>query len=271
MENFLFLDGEPLEREFGLRSLFYGEGLFETFRWKGSAPVLMDEHVERMKEGSRILEIPFPGEKRIKENVRKAVDKSGVEDAYVKVCLLSGGDLKFTGRANEGEILAVVREYEAPKKYVKGHVASFRRSSSSPALRVKCTNYLENVLARREAKQGGQDEAIFLNERGELAEGSSSNLFWLDQETLYTPEIGCGLLPGVTRSLLISSASEMDFEVEEGRFTLDDFINSEGAFLTNSLAGIKSITEIDDVKLNVDEDLFSELRASLFERLGWSS
>jgi len=271
LESFLFLDGESIGREFTSRSLFYGEGLFETFRWKNSFPVFWEDHVERMKNGSQILNIPFPGGGGLKKDVRKAVDKSGIEDAYLKVCLLSKGDLEFNGRANEGSILVIVREYETPKKYVKAHVASFRRSSSSPTLRVKSTNYLENILARREAKRKGQDEAIFLNEKGEVAEGSSANLFWIDQETLCTPELDCGLLPGVTRSLLLSLAPEMDFEVKRGKFSLDDLINSEGAFLTNSLAGIKSITEVDDVKLNNDEDIFSELRVSLFEKLGWRS
>jgi len=269
MKEFLFLDGKPLEQKLPLRSLFYGEGLFETFRWHDSPPVFLEKHIARMKRGSGLLSIPFPSEEKIKNAVEDAVNKSGVKDAYVKLCLLSSGSLKFHERADESQVLVVVRGYEPPKEYMRAHVAPFKRASSSPLPRVKSLNYLENVLARREAERMGYDEALFLNERGEVTEGSSTNVFWVRGGVLHTPAPECGLLPGITREALISLAPELDLEVKEGKFNLDEVLTSRGAFFTNSLIGITAITEIDKTRVIVDGKLFSKLRRSLFHKLGW--
>ena len=269
MKEYIFLDGEPLKQKLPLRSLFYGEGLFETFRWLGSPPVFLKKHIDRMKRGAEFLKIPFPDEQNIKNALDDSVKKSGVKDAYVKLCVLCSGPLKFYKPANEGQVLVMVREYEPPKEYVRAHVVPFKRISSSPLSRIKSINYLENVLARREAERMGYDEAIFLNERGEVAEGSSTNIFWVKRGILHTPALECGLLPGITREALISLAPKLGLEVKEGKFNLNEILTSQGAFFTNSLIGITAITEIDKTEIIVDEELFTKLRGALLEKLKW--
>jgi len=269
VKEYIFLDGEPLKQKLPLRSLFYGEGLFETFRWLGAPPVFLKKHIDRMKRGAEFLKIPFPDKQNIKNAVEDSVNKSGVKDAYVKICVLCAGPLKFYKPANEVQVLVMVREYEAPKKYVRAHVVPFKRISSSPLSRIKSINYLENVLARREAERMGYDEAIFLNERGEVAEGSSTNIFWVKRGILHTPALECGLLPGITREALISLAPKLGLEVKEGKFNLNEILTSQGAFFTNSLIGITAITEIDKTEIIVDEELFTKLRGALLEKLKW--
>ncbi len=269
MEEFLFLDGEHLKDELPLRSLFFGEGVFETFRWMGRPPVLIEKHLARMRSGARYLSIPCPEDEVIGGNLEDAISASGVRDAYVKVCLLSSGPLKFYERATGGHLLIVVRGYERPKNYMRVKVASSKRVSSSPILALKSFNYLENVIARRDAQGGGYDEAIFLNEREELTEGSSTNLFWIKEKNLFTPSLDCGLLPGITREALIQLGSEIGFSVRQGSFNIDDLVRSESAFLTNSLIGISAIIEINEFRIKVHEGIFSELRHSLFQELGW--
>ncbi len=270
MKEFIFLDGKPLKQKLPLRSLFYGEGLFETFRWPGSPPVFLKKHIDRMKRGSEFLKIPFPAEQNMKNALDDSVNKSGVKDAYVKLCVLCAGPSKFYKLANEVQVLVMVKEYAPPNKYVRAHVVPFKRISSSPLSRIKSINYLENMLARREAERRGYGEAIFLNERGEVAEGSSTNIFWVKRGVLYTPALECGLLPGITREALISLAPELDLELKEGKFNLNEIFASQGAFFTNSLIGIAAITEIDETELTVDGALFGRLRNSLFRRLGWA-
>jgi len=265
----IFLDGEPLKEKIPLRSLLYGEGVFETFRWKGSPPVYMNKHIDRMKMGSEFLAIPFPGKHSIKTAVEEAIKISKIADAYVKVCLLSSGGMKFHERPKEGHVLVVVRGYEPQKENMRAHVVQPRRTSSSPLIRVKSVNYLENVLARREAMSKGYDEAIFLNERGEVAEGSSTNIFWVEKEALYTPAADCGLLPGVTREVLISFAPGLGLEVEEGRFGLDGVLSSDAAFLTNSLIGMSALSDVDGAKIALEAKLFTRLRTALFQKMGW--
>ena len=271
MAEFLFLDDEPLDEKLPLRSLLYAEGVFETFRWKGSPPVFINKHLGRMKRGAELIGIPFPGEKPLKDAIERAVDRSKIADAHVKLCLISSGPLKFYERADGGHVLVFVKKYNPPKEYMRGHVGPFKRLSSSPLLSIKSLNYLENVIARREAEGRGYDEAIFLNERGEATEGSATNIFWVKDGVLHTPSVECGLLPGITREALISVAPELGFEVKEGRFGINDVITSQGAFLTNSLVGIAALTEIDKAGIIVDGELFAKLRNSLFQKLGWIS
>lgn len=271
MTELMFLDGKPFEEKIPLRSLLYAEGVFETFRWKGSLPVYLEKHLNRMKRGSEFLSIPFPGEESVKSSVQEAIRRSSVTDAYVKICLLSSGGMKFHERADEGHVLVIVRSYEPPKEHMRAHIVSFRRTSSSPLLRIKSLNYLGNVLARREAESNGYDEAIFLNERDEVTEGSVTNLFWVKEGVLYTPAVDCGLLPGITREALISLAPELNLEVEEGEFNLDEVLSSDNAFLTNSLVGIAALTDVDNVKITLNEELSAKLRDVLFRRLRWIS
>jgi branched-subunit amino acid aminotransferase/4-amino-4-deoxychorismate lyase len=266
---FLFLDGNPLVEKIPLRSLLYAEGVFETFRWRGAPPVFLGRHLDRMRQGSEFLSIPFPGGEDIKSAVEDAIRSSNLTDAYVKVCLLSSGPTKFYKRAGEGHVLVIVRSYEPSKERMRAHVASFKRNSSSPLLRVKSLNYLENVLARREAQGDGCDEAIFLNERGDIAEGSSTNIFWVRENVLYTPAVDCGLLPGITREALVSLAPEIGLNVVEGGFDLNEILSSDGAFLTNSLIGIAALTGIDEVDLKPNEELFVKLRTTLFKKFRW--
>jgi len=268
MKEIVQLDGKPLDESLPLRSLLYAEGVFETFRWKNSPPVFLKNHIERMSDGAKLLWIPFPGAEKVRKAVEAAVETSGIEDAYVKICLLSSGPLKFYELADRGHLLAVIRKYEPPDEHVRAHVSSFKRRSS-PLLAIKSLNYLENVLARREAKSMGYDEAIFLNEWGEVTEGSSTNIFWAKGDVLHAPALECGLLPGITRDALISLAPELGLEVKEGKFNLKDVLKSQGAFFTNSLMGITAISAVDGVKINLDDDLYANVRMSLFQKLKW--
>jgi 4-amino-4-deoxychorismate lyase len=270
MKEFLFLDGKRIEPGLPMRSLFFGEGVFETFRWKSSPPVYIKEHVQRMKHGAELLQIPFPGEKRVMETVEDSVNASGLHDAYVKVCLLSSGPLKFSTLASGGHLLVVAREYEPAKEKMNAHVVSFKQESSSPLHRVKSLNYLENVLARREADDLNFDEGIFLNEKDEVTEGSATNIFWVKDNTLFTPAVDCGLLPGVTRMAMISFAGGLGLKIKEGRFSLKDLLSSEVAFLTNALIGAAAITEIDDKKLRLDKKTFERLKGVLHRKLKWA-
>jgi 4-amino-4-deoxychorismate lyase len=268
MDELIFIDGKHFKEALPLRSLFYGEGLFETFRWKGPRPVFIDRHIERMKKGAEVLGLPSPAEEEIKESLDSAISNSQIRDAYVKLCLLSGGSTVFYERPLSYRLLVIVGKYKSLKKPAKARISSFKRSSTSPILRLKSLNYLENIIARREAMERGFDEAIFFNENNELCEGSASNIFWFKEETLYTPALECGLLPGITRGLVIELAKELGIEILEGRFDLDSLISSQGAFFTNSLIGAIRISHVNDFSLSDSKD-FERIRTALINMLDW--
>ncbi|MEM2878839.1 MAG: aminotransferase class IV [Candidatus Hadarchaeales archaeon] len=268
MRTLFFRGGRPCGEP--SRSELYGEGVFETFRWHRGPPVLLDEHVERMRRGAEFLGIPFPGKGAVVREVSSAVESSGIEDARVKVCLLSRGKGRFSSAPDGSELLTAVGRYMKPKTEMKCCIVEFRRNSSSPLLQHKTLNYLENVVARREAERRGADEALFLNDRNEVAEGAATNVFWFRDGKLFTPSRECGILPGITRKLLISIARGLGIEVIDGRFFAESVLSADEVFLTNSLIGMARVVEINGNAIGGRTEAFSELREALLRELGWS-
>lgn len=269
VSNQVLINGKRAEGGLPPRTLFYGEGVFETFRYRHGLPVFFDKHCGRMKQGAEVLGIPAPGVSRIEDFVKKAVSESGYTDAYVKVCLLSEGGARFYDPPEGGSVLVAVTGYTVSEGPLKACVSSFRRSSVSPLAGIKSMNYLENVLARRAAVASGFDEALFLNERGEIAEGSASNVFWVKGRVLYTPSLDCGVLPGITRAVLLDSASQLGLEAEEGRYFLRDLIGSEFAFLTNSLMGSLPVSHLDGSGFPAGHTVYEGVKRLLLKKLKW--
>jgi branched-subunit amino acid aminotransferase/4-amino-4-deoxychorismate lyase len=124
-------------------------------------------------------------------------------------------------------------------------VSDVRRNETSPLSRVKSLNCLDNVLARERARRQGADEALLLNGKGMVAEGSASNLFIVDGEGLTTPGIESGALPGITRAAVIELAAEAGIACRESNLALDDLPAAKEAFLTGSIMGVMPLTRLD--------------------------
>jgi branched-subunit amino acid aminotransferase/4-amino-4-deoxychorismate lyase len=118
-------------------------------------------------------------------------------------------------------------------------IATTRRNEGSVASRLKTLSYLDNVLARAEAKAAGVDEAVMLNNRGEIACAAAANLFWVEEGRLFTPRLDCGVLAGITRARLMTL--EPVEEVAVGAEALD---SAEAVFLTNSLIGVRPVAKL---------------------------
>lgn len=265
----VFLNGKPVDTNLPLRALFFGEGLFESFRYRLRIPLHIDKHYSRMERGAGILGIPFIERGRFLDVIDQSVKEAGIEDAYVKVCLLSKGGLNYYEHASDGDIAVIVKEYEPRERAIKTCISKIRRSSESPIHRFKSLNYLENILARRESITGGCDESILLNERGEVAEGSASNIFWVKGNTLYTPSIECGILPGTTRELLLSSAGQLGLEAKEGFYSPESLSGSSCVFLTNALIGSLRVTNFNQLLLFPNSEQYEAIKKLLLTKLGW--
>jgi 4-amino-4-deoxychorismate lyase len=225
--------------------------------------------MERMERGADLLKMPFPNKKYLIERIRNAISESEIEDAYVKLCLLSEGGSAFYKSAIKSQVLVIVKEYVQPKQFVKLKVNSFRRISESPLLKIKSMNYLENVLARREALDSGFDEALFVNEKGEVTECSASNLFWFKDDTLFAPSEGCGLLAGTTRDLVFALMPNYNIKLLEGKFLLKDIKQADFVFITNSLIGCILVSEIEGNFYKTEHPLFLKMQNALLQKLKW--
>ncbi len=139
-------------------------------------------------------------------------------------------------------------------------VSNIIRHHINPLLYHKTTNYLLNKIVLEEAKSKGYDEAIFLNENGNITEGTRSNIFIITDGIIYTPKSSCGLLEGVTRNKIIKLAKQLSMDVIIDSFDKEKLENCSEAFLTSSLLGVMPVSLIGNRKLSIDKyDITSQL------------
>ena len=222
------------------RGLLLGDGLFETLlAVDGDAPWL-SAHLDRMAAGCEILNLPFDRDEA-ERLVREAAPAEG--RFAVRLTLTAGSG----GRGLDRPAAPVVRLFAtaAPSVAIATSatliVARTRRNEGSPVSRLKTLSYLDNVLARAEAKSAGADEAVMLNNRGEVACAGAANLFWISGGRLFTPRLDCGALAGITRARLL--ALETVEEIAVGVAALE---TADAIFLTNSLIGVRPVSRLGD-------------------------
>ena len=225
------------------RGLLLGDGLFETLLWKNGALMLVGAHWARMAAGATALGLPPPSEAAFLEVATAAVQAADCvgERAAVRVTLTAGSGGRGLERpaALAPRLFATAAPSQPPAGPASLVVASPRRNEASPLSRLKTLAYLDNVLARREARAAGADEAVMLNSRGELACAAAANLFWIDEGALCTaaPETGC--LPGIMAAQLRAAAIGLGVEVREVREPTAALERAEAIFLTSSLVGAR--------------------------------
>lgn len=236
------------------RTLLFGEGLFETFRvYRGRVLAFVDDHLDRMAEGSNFFGIPF-SRKRAVEALQLGLEKiSPDSEARLRLNLISHGDhgVDKTTLETLWEPLQEMSTWETHG--VKLGLAPFRRFSGSPVVRFKTTSYIENIFVFRWAREHGLYDALFTNERGEITEGSITNIFFLQKGKILTPPTSAGLLPGVTRKRIMEVARASGMDVEEQALTPVDLGRFDGAFVTNSVIEILPVCRMGDIDYAISE------------------
>ncbi len=248
MKEIIFLNGKFLSGDEAKISVLepgflYGWGLFETMRAYHGRIICFDAHLERLRKSAGALGIECPySSAKLKEIILRLVRISGLGDANVRVTLWK--------REKGTDILARAKKYQSYslREYKKGFyacISRFRQNEDSCLAQLKTTNYLLYRLAYLEAAKKGFDEALILNQRGYLAEGSRSNLFFAKGKELFTPSLRCGCLGGITRKAVFDLAGKYNIRVFEGNFTVSDLSSADEAFLTNSLMGIMPLASLE--------------------------
>ena len=231
------------------RGLLLGDGLFETVLAVDGALVRFTRHVARMARGCAVVGIRPPDEAAARAAAERALTIAGLEQgrAAVRLTLTAG-----TGRGLERPFPATGRlivqasaAAAAPARPIGLALSSIRRNETSPLSRVKSLSYLDNILARRQAREAGAEEALMLNGRGEIACAAAANLFWVQEGRLFTPSLDCGVLEGIFRAEVIAAARAMGLEAIETAAPLVALDQAEGAFLTNSLIGVRPVGSLD--------------------------
>lgn len=226
------------------RGLMFGWGLFETIRIYNGKPFMLYEHIRRMMTSAGLLNISMcMDENEIARQVGIFIESAGIHNMVLKIILTKGVD-------NVSNIIFTYRTVSySDNDYKRGFsstISKIRRNVFSPLTFMKTLNYMDNIIAKQEATEAGCDEAIILNTRDRLCEGSMSNVFFIKNNRLYTPNVGNGLLPGIVRQAVIDKiAPAIGMEVFQGEFDSAQLIEADEAFLTNSVMQVMPLVSVD--------------------------
>ncbi|PTQ55226.1 MAG: Branched-chain amino acid aminotransferase [Candidatus Carbobacillus altaicus] len=256
---FIFLDGSWVTREEATVSVFdhgllYGDGVFEGIRAYDGVVFRLKEHIDRLYQSAKaiLLEIPYTPEE-MHELVLELLRKNNFRSAYIRLIVTRGvGDLGLDPfKCPRASVIIIAQELalfpaELYEKGIQVVTVSTRRNRNdvlAPA--IKSLNYLNNIMAKIEARRAGAQEALMLNTEGFVAEGTGENVFLVRKNALLTPPAYIGALKGITRQAVIDLAGGLGFTVLEQPFTLHDVYTADEMFFTGTAAEIVPVVMVD--------------------------
>lgn len=267
-ELLIYLNGEFVPQSKALVSVFdhgflYGDGVFEGIAVYGGKPFRLEEHVLRMFDSAKAIDLEIPLDKEgVSRAILNTIEKNDLNDGYVRPIVTRGvGTLGLNPVYCEKSTFVIIPLHA--KAYplmnlndrpARAIVSTIRRnpSFSTPAS-AKTLNYLNNILAKQQANAARVDEAIMLDWTGLVSEGTADNLFLVKRGVVLTPSLHCSILPGVTRSAIIDVCDSLGIEAFERELTLQDLYTADEAFLTSTSLEIQSLVEIDGRKVGDGE------------------
>jgi branched-chain amino acid aminotransferase len=232
----------------------FGDSVYETLRTYGGRTFHLDRHLRRLRASAGRLGIPVPeGDEPFARDVDAVLARAGNPESYIRIMMTRGvGDVSYHFDRVQGPTrVVIVKPYEPlPERcYSEGVpviVASVRRNSPralDPA--IKSGNLINNILAVREAQAAGAFEPILLNDNGEVAEGASANVFVVKGGAGLTPPLGAGILPGVTRQLLLEIGGGLGIPMREETLLVADLMGADEAFITSTLKEAVPVRAVD--------------------------
>ncbi|PFG37937.1 branched-chain amino acid aminotransferase [Georgenia soli] len=229
--------------------LTVGDGVFEACELLGGRPFALTRHLERLERSAAGLGLPLPDRDLVRRAVTEVAQAWGDTLGRVRIVWTAGpGPLGSDAAWGPGTLLVAASAVGAPRA-VSVSVVPFTRNERSAIAGLKTISYAENVRALAWAHERGGDEAIFGNTRGELCEGTGTNVFLEVDGALVTPPLESGCLAGVTRAVVIEWAREAGVEVREETLPLDAIHRAEHVALTSSTRGVVPVVAVDGREL----------------------
>lgn len=236
------------------RGFLYGDSVFETLRTYDGAPFELDEHLRRLESSAARVYIPLPlTREQLRAEVLEAITDAGNAESYVRVIITRGeGQLGLDpALADRPRRVILVQPLQRPpdEQYSNGIAAISYRTErvldATSAQGAKIGNYLVSVLAMREARLAGAQEALIQDGQGRILEGASSNVFVVERGRLITPGEDAGVLAGITRAHLLALAGELGLPVELRALELPALLAAEEVFISSSIRELLSVVRLD--------------------------
>ena len=244
-------------------AMHYGTGVFEGIRAyeteRGTAIFRHREHLERLEASAKLyyMDLPYTRE-QIREATHELIARNGLTSCYVRPLVWRGyGPMGLNPLDNPVEAMVAVWEWgaylgeEGKRNGVRGRVSSYRRISPDSLIphAKACGQYLNSVLAKIESLKAGYEEAILLDDKGYVCEGSGENIFVIKDGVISTPPQAAAILDGINRKSCIQIARDRGYEVVERNLARAELALSDEVFLTGTAAELTPLREIDDIPI----------------------
>ncbi len=255
----VYVSGELKEKGEACISVFdhgllYGDGVFEGIRAYDGRIFRCSEHIDRLFNSAKGIALDIPlSKKQLHDAILHTLDANGLSDAYIRVLVTRGiGTLGLDPAKCSAPQVIIITDSIAlyPKEmYQNGldviTVPTTRTAHRALSPKIKSLNYLNNILAKIEAKQAGVIEAIMLNSQGFVAECTGDNIFIVTANTVVTPPPEAGILEGITRKVVMNLAERASCAVQERQLTRFDLYVADESFLTGTAAEVIPVVRID--------------------------
>jgi len=253
---FVFINGSLVPKEEAKVSVFdrgflYGDGVFETVRIYNGRPFMIDEHITRLLQGLkavRFTKLPAG----LKVYAAKVIDANGVRNGILRIAVTRGEVISGIDPSACKEPTIVISARESvpypDAAYETGYrvtISKIRKDGRSHLCGIKSANFLTHILAKGEAADAGVDDAVMVNYDGFVTEATVSNVFVVKGNALVTPSVESGILPGITRKVVLEMAEKMGLEVSECEIRPEELCDADEAFLTNSLMEVMPLVKVD--------------------------
>lgn len=236
------------QKVFADDGFYFGIGAFETIAVEDGVPQLLAWHLERLRKSLAFFKIAQTVEEQEVNTWLKEYEESEEKRHGALKITVSAQNKQFTLRKNT----------YTKEQYQKGFrldFSSIRRNETSPLTYHKTLAIAENILEKRKAKASGLDELIFQNQKGQISEGCTTNIFFKKDNRLFTPPVSSGMLPGVMRRYIIEETRRKGVLLEEKELYPGDVEWFDGCFVTNSLLGVMPAGSLGDRNFDVGQIL----------------
>jgi branched-chain amino acid aminotransferase len=252
----VFLNGRFVPEEQAVVSAFdrgflYGDGLFETILVCNGKPFRWAQHLERLQHGAEFLKFRLPfSPDTLRDFAAQLIERNQMPESLLRITLSRGVGPRGYSPKGANHPSTVMSLHPAPDIDPKSPpqwsliTSSVYLPANEPLTQFKTCNKLPQILARAEADAAGADDALLLNTDGEVVEAASSNLFWIESETVCTPPLANGILPGVTRAVVLEICRKLGLVTQEKGIIHEGLQQVQGVFLSLSSWGIVEATTL---------------------------
>ena len=226
-------------------ALLYAEGLFETLLGIDDRPIFTREHLARLHKGAKVIGLKLPVSDAVLVHWMKETLKAHPDRVKkLRLTMTSGESARWVGRQGKPQVILSASPHEIPRDPFRLIVSDFKVDHASVFRNIKTLSYVISAAALRQAKDRKFDDAILLNERNEVAEVTSANIFWSQGKRVYTPPLSAGCLEGITRKFVFKEADKIGIKIIERRVDLSGLLQAEEIFISSSLKLVAPVSEI---------------------------